>query len=150
MLSSFAINVPFLPPSPQYQYKKNYEKSKGHYHTIPDNLEQLHLKEATELQSVVSWPRLTFFLHILQCKKFWCIPPLPPKDGSYSNHCLRKYPKILGALNLATCWNKCLCYEWEQCEHTLEKQCIDMQYVLFRVLTGTDSIKITSQGRQTP
>lgn len=39
---------------PQYQYKKNYEKSKGHYHTIPDNLEQLHLKEATELQSIVS------------------------------------------------------------------------------------------------
>lgn len=49
----------FFAPSPQYQYKKNYEKSKGHYHTIPDNLEQLHLKEATELQSIVSlsrWP----------------------------------------------------------------------------------------------
>uniref|UniRef100_A0A452EKW5 Nebulin n=1 Tax=Capra hircus TaxID=9925 RepID=A0A452EKW5_CAPHI len=45
----------FLPPSPQYQYKKNYEKSKGHYHTIPDNLEQLHLKEATELQSIVKY-----------------------------------------------------------------------------------------------
>lgn len=43
--------------SPQYQYKKNYEKSKGHYHTIPDNLEQLHLKEATELQSIVSSSR---------------------------------------------------------------------------------------------
>lgn len=45
----------FFAPSPQYQYKKNYEKSKGHYHTIPDNLEQLHLKEATELQSIVKY-----------------------------------------------------------------------------------------------
>jgi hypothetical protein len=44
----------FLAASPQYQYKKNYEKSKGHYHTIPDNLEQLHHREATELQSIVS------------------------------------------------------------------------------------------------
>lgn len=54
MPRSFNVHVPFLPPSPQYQYKKKYEKSKGHYHTIPDNLEQLHLKEATELQSIVS------------------------------------------------------------------------------------------------
>lgn len=49
-----SYHCPFCAPSPQYQYKKNYEKSKGHYHTIPDNLEQLHLKEATELQSIVS------------------------------------------------------------------------------------------------
>lgn len=102
----------FLPPSPQYQYKKNYEKSKGHYHTIPDNLEQLHLKEATELQSIVSWPRLSFFLHIhLPCPKFsW----IPLEDSSYtcSNKCSWKFPKISGAWNLATCWNKCSCYEW--------------------------------------
>lgn len=58
MLSSFSSACAFVPSSPQYQYKKNYEKSKGHYHTIPDNLEQLHLKEATELQSIVSQSRL--------------------------------------------------------------------------------------------
>ena len=53
MFGAFPL-ICFLAASPQYQYKKNYEKSKGHYHTIPDNLEQLHLKEATELQSIVS------------------------------------------------------------------------------------------------
>uniref|UniRef100_A0A3B3CEF5 Nebulin n=1 Tax=Oryzias melastigma TaxID=30732 RepID=A0A3B3CEF5_ORYME len=37
--------------SSDYRYKKKFEESKGHYHMIPDTPEQLHLKEASELQS---------------------------------------------------------------------------------------------------
>lgn len=39
---------------PQYCYKKKFEESKGHYHMIADTPEQIHLKEASELQSNVS------------------------------------------------------------------------------------------------
>uniref|UniRef100_H0WTP1 Nebulin n=1 Tax=Otolemur garnettii TaxID=30611 RepID=H0WTP1_OTOGA len=53
LIMNHVLNTSQLASS--YQYKKNYEKSKGHYHTIPDNLEQLHLKEATELQSIVKY-----------------------------------------------------------------------------------------------
>uniref|UniRef100_A0A668A059 Uncharacterized protein n=1 Tax=Myripristis murdjan TaxID=586833 RepID=A0A668A059_9TELE len=40
-----------------YRYKKKFEESKGHYHMIPDTPEQLHHKEASELQSNVKWPK---------------------------------------------------------------------------------------------
>uniref|UniRef100_G1P067 Nebulin n=1 Tax=Myotis lucifugus TaxID=59463 RepID=G1P067_MYOLU len=53
LIMNHVLNTSQLASS--YQYKKKYEKSKGHYHTIPDNLEQLHLKEATELQSIVKY-----------------------------------------------------------------------------------------------
>lgn len=62
-------------PSLQYQYKKQYETSKGHYHVVPDNLEQLHLKEATELQSQVSWSSVSHSSIYFQCQTVTTITP---------------------------------------------------------------------------
>uniref|UniRef100_A0A8C4VGJ1 Nebulin n=1 Tax=Falco tinnunculus TaxID=100819 RepID=A0A8C4VGJ1_FALTI len=52
---NMASEVFLLTVSLAYQYKKQYEKSKGHYHVVPDNLEQVHLREASELQSHVKY-----------------------------------------------------------------------------------------------
>ncbi|MBN3325457.1 NEBU protein, partial [Atractosteus spatula] len=41
--------------SSDYQYKKKFEASKGHYHMVPDTPEQIHHKEASELQSQVKY-----------------------------------------------------------------------------------------------
>ncbi|KAG9348753.1 hypothetical protein JZ751_029070 [Albula glossodonta] len=39
----------------EYQYKRKFEESKGHYLMIPDTPEQIHHKEASELQSHVKY-----------------------------------------------------------------------------------------------
>ncbi|XP_048862152.1 nebulin-like isoform X35 [Brienomyrus brachyistius] len=41
--------------SSDYQYRRKFEESKGHYHMIPDTPEQIHHKETTELQSQVKY-----------------------------------------------------------------------------------------------
>lgn len=42
------------PTSPQVEYKKKYEESKGKYHCAPDTMEQLHHRENVVLHSQVS------------------------------------------------------------------------------------------------
>ncbi|PWA28448.1 hypothetical protein CCH79_00015920 [Gambusia affinis] len=51
--------------SSDYRYKKKFEESKGHYHMIPDTPEQLHLKEASELQSNTKHTGNALLLHKL-------------------------------------------------------------------------------------
>ena len=62
----------------QYQYKRKFEESKGHYLMIPDTPESLHHREASELQSHVSQT---------VCSVRGSKPVLPPTTPTFTPVC---------------------------------------------------------------